>query len=667
MLAAPSRTSLLDEALTQVPALSRHLVEAIHDELSSRPQYFAAMADWRRLRPRFAGDFEGALIPLLQAGRRGEDPLAQAPRGAGSLDDGLSLVDERQALQDVALAHVVQTIEQHNLTELHQLTNLFAALRGTAKARQNDNPLRPALFAQAMFQSLYGVELDAQQRYALMHAAATPMARSLHRLYADLCAQLKAADLSQMVASHAAHAQDADAHQRLSKARLAAPASAPATFDGLARRVQERNSRPGALTSLLDGRAGPDMLNRLYDQILADPRLLPPMKALLSRLQVAVVRLSRGDKNLLRHQDHPAWLLLDRVAAYGMGFDRGDDPRLQAFLGFMDEEAQLLIDSPMSSALLFEQVLKRVDRFLADQGQHDGGAHTLEVLEREQHRPQWLALVREQVEEQIDGAPLGPKLHDFLVQSWPEVIVHSMMEGGQDSPQAAAQMDLIDRLLASLQVPTGELARMRLRESLPGLIQDLENGCDSIKLFESQRKEPLQELMRLHARLLAGQPAIAVGPAPSAPAMPAAAPAAAASPHEQVRRLLDERKSELSEHWAHADVDRGQLPTVPVGLYESEFAAKAVKSWFDGLTVGSWFHMFVQSEWLTAQVAWVSESKQFFLFIGQDPDQRQSMTRGALEQLLANGLITALAEHGVVQRALDTLMSELADTPGDAG
>ncbi|MDY0743969.1 DUF1631 family protein [Paucibacter sp. R3-3] len=660
MSVALNHNSLLDEALAQIPALSRNLSERTHDELSGKPQYFSLLSDWRRLRPRFAGDFETALSQLLQTARRGEDPLAQLqrqtpPAGISSGFGGLSLVDERQALQDVAIAHVIQMIEQQSKPELHQLTNFFAALRGTARARASDNPVRPALFAHALYRSLFGVELDAERRYALMQAAATPMAQALHRImYERLCAQLRAAELTQLVESHAAKVQDPDADLRLRQARLGN--TAPATLDNVARRVQAHNARPGALSALAGG-PSPDMLSRLYDQILADPRLLPPVKALLSRLQIAIVRLSRADTTLLRHKDHPAWLLLDRVAAQGMAFERGDDPELQSFVGFMDAEVQLLIDSPMPGPSLFEQVLARVERHLERQAQQrsTASAGALAALEREQQKPQWLAVVREQIEEQIVGAPLGPHLQAFLLEVWPEVIAHSMVTEGQDAPQATAQIELVDRLLQSLHAPADEAGRTKLRDSLPGLINDLEAGCDSIKVFESQRKEALQELMRLHARLLSGQPM------PPQPTPARSAPA----PHEQVKQLLIERESVEPEHWAHVSVDRGHLPTVPVQLYESTFAETAVKSWFDGLTVGSWFHLFVKGEWLTAQVAWVSESHQFFLFIGQDADVRVSLTRGAIEQLLANGLITSLSENGVVQRALDTLMSELVDGAED--
>ena len=659
MAQAPSLHSLLDEALAQTPDLSRFVLNAVQDAMEGKSQSFLLTDAWRRLRPRFAADLSATLLPLLEASRRGDDPLH---RPASSLDT-LSLVDETQALKDVAIAHVIHTIEDQSKPELHQLGNFFAALRGTARARQNDNPLRPALFAQALHQALFGIELDAQLRYQLMQMAATPMAKGLHRIYTGLCAELRAAELTSLVSSHAARRQDADTQLRIAEARQRQQAHQPertqaATLDGLARRVDARNSRPQALDEpRFVPVAAPDMLSRLYDQILADPRLLPPVKASLARLQIAVVRLARSDASLLRKSDHPTWLLLNRVAAHGMAFERSDDAQLQAFLRLMADETQQLVDAPAPSAALFAQALQRVDAHIGQQARQRGerSAGALAGLEREQNRGQWLPLVREQIEVQIGTAALGPRLRHFLQTVWADVIVQAMVKSGHDAPEANAAIDWVDGLLDSLQTPADENQRAALRQRLPLLIAGLRAGCDSIALPESEREPVMQELMQQHGRLLRNQ----VAPTP-----PTVVKAPESSHAELLQRLLTDRESQLPEHWAHTRVDRGQLPTVPVQLYaeqDSPAAAAAVQHWLQSLAVGNWYHLFIQSEWMTAQLAWISETGLFLLFVGQNADERHSVTRGALEKLLANGLIAALDDTGVVQRAVDTLMKKLDD------
>jgi Protein of unknown function (DUF1631) len=668
--------ALLDHAMTEAGPLARELLNVVQDELDAKPQHFPLREAWRKVRNHFATDFEGRLIELLQAGRRGEDPLQRTGRQAGGLDS-LSLVDEHQALQDVAIAHVTHAAEELSRAELHQIGNYFAALRGIARARERDNPMRPALFAHALHHALAASPLGAEAQYELMRVAATPMARALNRLYVQACAMLHAADIGDMVASHGRGGGDPLAHQRLAATRgLGQRPSTPGTLDGLSRRVEFINSRPAGFmpTPPRDPAApapfvrttGPDMLSRLYDQILADPRLLPPLNALLARLQIAVVRLARTDSTLLRRQDHPTWALLNRVAAHGMAFERADDPRLVEFLRFMEGEAQFLVDAPTPTALLFQQVLARVNAHIDEQARLSGqrNAVAMAALEREQMRRDWRELVREQIDHQIAGAPLGPRMHRFLQTSWVDVIVDAMVRHGRDSREAQSAMEVVDAVIESLITPRDLADRETLRMRLPVLIERLVTGCDSIQLPEAKREPPLSELMAQHGRLLRGLPALEPGERrPQAP-KPSNTASAPLSADEIVRRLMEERDSQVPSHWLSADVDRGELPTVPVQLYnehDSPDARAALQRWIDGIELGRWFHLFIQGDWHTAQLAWIGEGRQFMLFVGREADERLPLTRRALEALLANGLITALEEDSVVQRAVDTLMNDLDD------
>lgn len=667
MSANPRSLALLEPALAQTPALARELLNALQDELDAKPQHFALRDTWRKARSGFAASFEGHLTALLQEASRGGDPLQ---RGVAGLDS-LSLVDERQALQDVAVAHVVHAIEDLSKPELHQLGNFFAALRGTARARERDNPLRPALYAQALHLALAEAALPAQAHHDVMRLAAVPLARALQQRYSQACALLRDDNLTEMVSSHGLAHQDSMAHQRLAAARGVGTHTAQGTFAGLASRVDALNSGPQSLTvqpgpshaapAPFIKATGPDMLSRLYDQILADPHLLPPLKGLLARLQVAVVRMARTDASLLRRQDHPTWALLNAVAAYGMGFERADDPRLQAFLHFMEAELQLLIDTPAPTAVLFQQSLGRVEAEVNREARQAGASdvHALEALQRAEQRGDWRVLVREQIDHQIADAPLAPRVHRFLQTAWVEVIVESMVQHGRDSREAQATIDTVDALLDSLQTLRDRAGADGLRMRLPALIKRLQAGCDAIQLPEVKRAPVFAELMAQHGRVLRGLPALERMPVP-APS-PAAAPPSA---DDIVRRLVDERESQMPSQWLKTEVDRGGLPTVPVALYtehDSPAARAALQAWVDGLQIGHWYHLFVQGDWRTAQIAWISESGQTLLFVGRDAADRHSLTRRALEALLANGLIAALEEDNLVQRAVDTLMSDLED------
>jgi hypothetical protein len=122
--------------------------------------------------------------------------------------------------------------------------------------------------------------------------------------------------------------------------------------------------------------------------------------------------------------------------------------------------------------------------------------------------------------------------------------------------------------------------------------------------------------------------------------------------------LLAERHSEFSSVWASADVDRSMLPTQPQGLQDGD-AERADQRWLSHLHVGHWLHLMVHGHWRTSQLAWISEDGEFYLFVGQDESDRQSITRGALRQLYRSGLAINLEQEGVVERAIQALMHDL--------
>ncbi|WP_377157506.1 DUF1631 family protein [Roseateles sp. UC29_93] len=683
---SPSLQSLLDDTLAHVPALAHAVYNGLQDELKSRLEHHQLLAGWSKRRASFASDFEGSLNLLLKTARDGGDPLQRERPVSRGGELSFSLVDESQALKDVAIAHVITAIEDQSRAELHQLGNFFAALRGIARPLKNDNPLRAALFAQALARAIEGVDLDADGRYALMRMAAHPLATKLQPIYTLLCQGLRQAQLSGMLTSHGSALKESELRLRQFKTLTDTPTQ-NATLDQVAMKLDLMNTRaaelgsaraavPGSPTPPAGalsapppklgpgiGAPGTDLLSRLYDQILADDSLQPPLKVLMGRLQVAIVRLSKTDPSLLRRQDHPTWQLLNRLAAHGAGFQRSDDAELKAFLQFLERVIQPLLDSAHPSALQFQQALTEVDTHIRAQAEARGqrSAVALERLDREQRRQEWQRMLRDQLQHQLDDAQAGKLMRRFLLGPWVEVIAQAMVQHGRDASEPQTYIELVDALLHSVSPQPDEAARTRLRVQLPDLVRALDRGMDAIALPQMQRQTFLDELMRQHGRVLRGLPAVEeAAPAAPSPRRPAQ------TSEELLQQLLDERESQLPSRWAYERVDRGQLPTVPVALYSEEHsphAHAALQDWIAGVHIGGWYHFFHQSEWITAQIAWISDSRQMFLFVGQASEERHSVTRGALEQLVANGLITQLEDEPLLQRAIGTLMLDLDRAP----
>lgn len=644
MSAHPLLSTLADLVLGQMPELTRNLQESIQQALKHR--HLGLQEAWNRRRSRFQFEFDTSLRPLLAQARQGQDALA--PKRSIGMEQ-LALVDEHQALRDVGIAHVVELVTEASRQELFQLNNFFAGLaRKETRPAREPNLLRPALFARALADAFSGNDLRADGHYALMQAAAPAMAGALVPVYRALAAELQRQNLTALVST-----------QDLTKGERRAFGSVPGALDDLRQRVESIESRRTPLGD--QSPPAKDLLNRLYEQMLADPHLLPPVKAHLARLQVVVARMAQFDPELLRQQDHPTWRLINAVAAYGAAFTDASDPRLRDFLHFLDDQTQMLLNAPVLGRQQFENLQRLVDAFIARQARERSTPSTaaLAALERERLRKQWATLLHEQLDAQLHSARISPSVREFLLGIWVDVIVQAMVLDGHEAESVQGLVHVVDELVESLQPVHSEIERLTLRQRLPALIARIDHGLHAIALSDLKREAILNGLAAQHARALRGVQAEPRRREP--PRVQPRADVPLEAQDSEMRRLLDERDSQYASVWAHAEVNRAELPTQPMPLPHSpEGQTRAsIEQWLRQLAVGGWFHMFIQSHWLTTQLVWISEERQFYAFVGQDLGDRHSLTAGALEQLFANGLVMYLEQEGLLERAVATLMQDL--------
>jgi hypothetical protein len=649
----PMLLKLLDHTLAELPTLARQVLESTSNSIQGSARHFALQEPWAKRRNRFLMEFESDIRPQLAQLRQGA--LPNQPRMNSF--DGLSLVDEHQALRDVGIAHAVELCSEASRQELFQLNNFFNALYRGSQGGRDSNALRPALFARALVNALAGADLNAEGHFALVKVAAPGWAQALAGLYGALASLLQAADLTALVSTRQGQERPRQRGFR---------ETGPGALADWHSRSQSITSRPRSLIQSDPSEAARSMLDRLYERILADPALSTPVKAQLARLQVAVARLSRDDPSLLRREDHPTWRVINAVAAYAGGFANPNDLRLDAFLRFLEDHTQPVIESAEPTAAQFEYLMRLIDAFIARQAKErsEPSKAALARVEREQQRPAWLKMLREQFGQQARALGLGRTAGYFLIGPWADLIVQAMVHNGHDAPAIQPLLATVDDLEQSLQAPTDNPQRERLRRELPGLVSRLESAMETAQLPEARRKSLLLELMQIHGRLLTGPLRAERKPAAPAPSTPAPQPADSHrdEPDEtEVSRFVEERESAYASVWAYAQVDRAALPTQPLPLPsagETELRSDA-QVWLDQLRVGGWFHLFVDGGWETAQLVWINAERKLFLFIPQDSDLRQSLTEGALTQLHLNGLVMYLDQEGLLERAVSTLMQDL--------
>jgi hypothetical protein len=362
------------------------------------------------------------------------------------------------------------------------------------------------------------------------------------------------------------------------------------------------------------------------------------------------LRLCLTDSSALESYEHPLWRLLDRIGETSQGYSRTEDPRLSGFLAFCSAVAEEMAGASVPDSALFRRGLNRVDVYLSEQLQAQlRAAHAavdaLQVAERREILQQNLA---RRITDQMVNVRTSPAIRRFVTGAWARVIADDMLRHGEQSDETLSGLRTVDDLLWSLKIPDHPQSRQRLIALLPGLLQRIRTGMESIALPVAEQQVVFNELMAIHTEALRPGGRGTTG---------------ALTPEEIVQRMRDEVVAEAPPARSFSDsvIDLSSMETVPAehlpsgGDRVDDDPGKRIES----TRVGDRQRIFLQGRWARVQLLWRSDRSLFFLFAGESPTRTHSITRRALERLSTAGLVQPLEVKPLVQRAIDRMMRDI--------
>lgn len=620
------------------------------------------------------GDFESALSQHLQDEIRATQGAGQEARKLHELTlDQLTLVDEAQAEQDIEIARTVQLIDLMAEWELRELQACTSALQGDSSPRPHTNPLRPAVFARALGAATRVLPLSPGERHLLLRLAGRVLADCLRAHYREVSETLKSLGCSPLPWRAAHHPRRSPPPSALNVTqpgalqalldRLPVPPSPPAapppsdgalTFGALSRKLDEIKDPQGLAARRSDAQVS-RLLSTLFAQMQADAEVPAPIRQLIGQMEPVLQRAARQDDWVLRSDQHPAWRLINQMAAYAAGYDDSDLIALRGFLAFMQPRVARMLPDPGPSSVALETTLKEMQQFIASQSQV-AVQQAPEAVARLREADQRLTLhplLEQQVANQVELVKLPQVIKDFLCGPWVEVLTHTMATTSPEDEESQAMLCVVDDLVHSLQRPESLDAREALRRKLPDLSSRLQRGMASIRMPRAEQDALLEALMRMHTRVLMATPKPAK--------LERERTGFESSTLANLDALLDDlRFMQAGER--PLDTNLGTLPTVPMAFGDNADDAAILarrRQWADALTPGTWCKLFMQGQWTTARLLWVSENRQFYMFGSDLAGHLHSLSRRALERLRAEGLATSLQDRSLMQRAVDSMVQEL--------
>lgn len=690
MPVSPLMLRFVEDELSRAPALAERTAAATLTQLQqpAKPGTTAAAADrqvqqevieaLRRGSSPFGHAFVDSLQSLVMADVQGVDNVSAA--GTTTIAGGLQLMDETRVEADIEISRAAQWIDSAAEWELRELQTFTSTLIGQAHVSAESNPLRPAVYAQALWDACAAICPASAQRGLLLRTAAGVIAGQLKMAWAAACTRLESQGVTPSIyrtmvlatGSTAATPTPAaatpkafeQALQQISALLQSRSVGAPQTNTSLA---MPGSSAPGApRAASLQGMAGSananvpegvdphlvDLLSRVFEAVLSDDQIPTELRTVMARLQTSVLRLCLVDHTLLDSHQHPVWLLMNRIAQASQVWPQAGDPRSARLLAFCESLASDITSAPQQTTSVFTKGLVRLEAHLSQElrAQQERAEHSIAALTAAERRDALERAMSQQLAEQARQVRTTPRFREFLSRDWARVLTESMLRYGDNDERTVRALKTADDLLWSLHIPDHPQSRQRLLGLLPDLLKRLRAGMALVGLPEDRQQAVLDELMVVHTESLRpGE----------------RASTREATPQEIFQRLRDEGPSSApppsTQGFADSLIDVFSMDTVPAELMSDGDAPETGPDRpIDAMTPGSSCRWFLSGRWRTVQLLWRSDSLNYFVFAGETAGRTHSITRQALARLVTEGLVKPVSDTQLIQRAVHRVMRDLA-------
>lgn len=617
---------------------------------SERGRYFELVESLQR----GTASFQAAFIAALREGVTQEMQSHGQDAAAIAAPAGLELMDESRVEVDIEISRAMQIIDTTAEWELRELQTFTSTLAGQEHVSAESNPLRPLVYATALWKAAGAVTSVPAQQVILLRLAAGVMAGLLRSAWAAASSRLEAQGVE----------------PGIYRTVLLAPGSVPGrgattlalpsgVLGELLQRMPPASAEPTPLERALAASAGVstdsrvvELLARIFARIQADTQLSSACRSVIARLQVAALRVATLDRAMLDSVDHPVWQVMDRIAHASAAYPLVDDPRQAALMSFCEAIAEEISRAPTSDTAAFRRAVGRIDAFLTEQRQWQlrEADENVKALQRAERREALEMVLSHRLTEQMAHLRTTPEIRRFVTGAWAKVIAESMVRFGEQTEPTPTNLKTVDDLLWSLQTPDHPQSRQRLLALLPGLLQRLRAGMALIGLPAPEQQAVLDQLMVVHTEAL--RPGTRAGQETPL------------TPQQIVQRMREEVVPDgpVMRPFSDSVIDLASMDTVPAELMQTQPAGgvEDTARHIDTFVPGVRQRMFLRGRWTRVQLLWCSDQAQYFLYAGERTGTTHSVTRRALERLDAAGLVQPLEARPLVQRTLDALQNDLS-------
>ena len=239
-----------------------------------------------------------------------------------------------------------------------------------------------------------------------------------------------------------------------------------------------------------------DFIELIFDAIIDDDNISDTIKTLLLRLQIPVIKASMIDQEFFIYDNHPARVLLDKIAHVGIGVADQKDatyPHLDRIVTNLVNEFELQADS-------FQIALDHLNTFL---DKRDADAlKKEEESQRQILRKHARNTVLKSLRTATRGKVLPESLHALILKRWPTMMFNHYLKQGKENDEWIDIIDTLRSIINSVQPLTNINNLEHLLTHRDQLIETTRNYLQRTNQSKDDLEQVIQNLIGIHQSLI---------------------------------------------------------------------------------------------------------------------------------------------------------------------
>lgn len=368
----------------------------------------------------------------------------------------------------------------------------------------------------------------------------------------------------------------------------------------------------------------------LYEEIWNDKTVPIPIKELVGRTQITILKIALNDAGFFDSADHPARVFLNELATAGIGWTGSEMLDQDPVYGKMQDLVTSLVRNFVGDIVVVENLLQD---FLSFKGEatHSDKAKEQQLLdegERKNRLEEVEHYALHKIEERILDQGIDPFAKNFLQTYFHKFVVQVVLREGPGGISWRPVMNTIDVLLWTVSTDKQEGDLQRFVKVKPRLLLNLGKALEVAGVEKTEAEEALSKLQRVQEACFQKPPGAASGePQKSSP-------------------------SPANEGAQHSDV------APPANLPSDDEHLKEVSRY----PIGIWLEFQGHAEQtIRCTLAAKIDTIEKYVFVnGQGVKVIEKSKMGLARELKA-GTVKVICEAPLIDRAMESVIAKLRD------